>query len=202
MRIVASAQFKEWLSSKRDYPYSHLTMTRSSFYCKWVMLRANYMRMEGVRDVGTECNIVLANSFSVSTLEQLIMTKEARPLPLEMSRIMDDMYVWGRNRSYNWYSGVMDLMHAWLYRAMDVPNKLMVRSCLALEIKSLIYTNFAVYSNVAITLYNNWHTWFDNDYKSAPEDFHALAISSIDYISTAIEIAIIHSVQPATVNSA
>jgi hypothetical protein len=186
MLKLATAEFKEWLKMRLSFPYSHMMVTRANFYCKWVMLRAD-IDGEGVRGVATEKFPVLASTLGHERLQQVIMSGEAKPLSKDMADIMDDMFVWGQSRSYHWYCNVVDLMHNWLVCSMDVPKKEMVRACIAMEVKSLIFTYFAVNSIVGHTIYMNWyHVWFDTGYTHAIDDFQAVALNSLDYVSAEI----------------
>jgi hypothetical protein len=163
-----------------------MMVTRASFYCKWVMFRAN-IDGEGVRNMAAEKFPVLASTLGPERLQQVIMSGEAKPLSKDMADIMDDMYVWGQSRNYHWYCNVVDLMHNWLVCNMDVSEKEMVRACIAMEVKSLIHTYFAVNSVVGHTIYMNWyHIWFEPGYTHAIDDFQALALNSWDYVSAEI----------------
>jgi hypothetical protein len=152
MLKVGTAKFLEWMKFQLMFPYSHMMVIRSSFYCKWVMYRGD-INGEGVRGMATERFPVLASTLGPERLQEVIMSGEAKPLTKEMADIMDDMYVWGQSRNYHWYCNVVDLMHNWLVCNMDVPKKEMVRACIAMEVKSLIYTYFAVNSIVGHTIY-------------------------------------------------
>jgi hypothetical protein len=186
MLKVATAQFLKWMKFQLSFFYSHMMVTRASFYCKLVMLRAD-IDGEGVRNMATEKFPVLASTLGPERLQQVIMSGEAKPLSKDMADIMDDMYVWGQSRNYHWYCNVVDLMHNWLVCNMDVSKKEMVRACIAMEVKSLIHTYFAVNSVVGHTIYMNWyHIWFETGYTHAIDDFQALALNSLDYVSAEI----------------
>jgi hypothetical protein len=186
MLKVATDRFKEWMKFQLSFPYSHMMVTRTSFYCKWVMCRGD-INGEGVRGMATEKFPVLASTLGPERLQEVIMSGEAKPLTKEMADIMDDMYVWGQSRNYHWYCNVVDLMHNWLVCNMDVPKKEMVRACIAMEVKSLIFTYFAVNSIVGHTIYMKWyHVWFETGYTHAIDDFQAVALNSLDYVSAEI----------------
>ena len=201
MRIVASAQFKEWLVQHTAYPYSHLKMTRQSFKCKWVILRAPLKSAAEIPAMSTQCFSVLASCYSPRILEMMIMEKVAVPLPREMAFVMDAMHAWGQSKHYNWYCGVMDLIASWLDLEMEVPQKTVMRACIGLEVKSLISTYFPYNIGTGNQIYSKWYKFFETDYKTAPEDFQALAISSFDYVNWAIAQVNYHAVQPAVVSS-
>ena len=101
MRIPISAAFNKWLLDQQPlYPYSSLQSTRNSIYCKWVMLRGHSRFFENFP--------VLANSFSNSVLLQMLQSGEAKPLPLALSQVMDDMLTWGRDIDPRWFALVID----------------------------------------------------------------------------------------------
>jgi hypothetical protein len=104
MRVPSNAALNEFLMTNSNvYPYNNLKPTRNSFFCKWVLLKG--------RDKGVTVNFpVLANGIPNAVLLDLICSGEGKPLPPELSQIMDDMYWWGKTRIL---SGMNKSLECW-----------------------------------------------------------------------------------------
>lgn len=163
------------------YPYCKLRPTRNSFFCKWVMLQGVQVVREGR---WTEYFPVLANTLPNGLLLELIMTGKAKPFPPGLSKIMDNMYWWGKGKNHEWYEAAIVMLDEALDNEID--RKELVRALISEEIRVEIHAYFGVNSIVAELLWLDWISWFNSTYKDGPKSFHGMALYCFDYIHWSI----------------
>jgi hypothetical protein len=87
MRVITTASFSQWLmANSAVYPYSNIYGTRNSFFCKWVMVKGEDLDRE-------EYFPVPANSLPNGVLLDLVTSGFGKPLPPDISEIMDTLFV-------------------------------------------------------------------------------------------------------------
>ena len=79
------------------FPYSQIRKTRSTVYVKWIVLAA-----------GQSFVNLPSMSLDKPTLNHLIVTQQAWPLPTDMGDIIDYMEWQGRSEDAVWYHNVVD----------------------------------------------------------------------------------------------
>ena len=176
MRVSVTAAFSQYLMDNSTvYPYIKLRPTRSSFFCKWVML-------EGDDRGAKEYFPVLANSLPNAVLLELISSERGVPLPPELSEIMDTMYWWGKKMSVQWYDDVVYMLGMALDNDIEEDRKVLVRAMISVQVKAEIHVYFAVDSIVVELLWIDWVFWFNATYKDGPKSFHGMILYSVDYV--------------------
>jgi hypothetical protein len=164
MRITMSPLFKSFLDNNNRYPWNEIRKTRTSFVCKWVLLRSTARQANEVTNCQTEFNSVLSSSFPQDMLEQHLMSGRMFPLTPDFNGIMDDMHVWGQRKSYEWYCDVLELLHSALTGDADVGRKQIVSEVIELQLTATIYMYFAYNSPVAKIVLEEWNQFFHKRY--------------------------------------
>jgi hypothetical protein len=138
MRVASTPDFNGFLMANAAvFPYSKLRPTRSSFFCKWVML-------QGTDRGSTEYLPVLANSLPNGVICELISSGRAKPFTPELSDIMDAMYWWGKNKNVEWYEEVVVMLDEALDAEYD--RKELFRALILGQVKVSIHEYFGVNS--------------------------------------------------------
>jgi hypothetical protein len=149
MRVATTPTFSEFLMANSNvYPYSKLKPTRNSFFCKWVMVKGEHMDLE-------EFFPVLANSLSNGVLLQLLLSGSGKPLPPDLSDIMDSMYWWGKTKDYVWYEDCIEVLGEALWTDEE-DQKELVRTLISMEVRAMVYEFFHGDSMAAELLHFNW----------------------------------------------
>jgi hypothetical protein len=179
MRVSITPAFSEFLMANSNvYPYSKLRPTRNRCFCKWVMVKGEDMGI-------TEYFPVLANSLPNGVLLELLSSGEGKPLPPELSDIMDSMYWWGKAKSYEWYEESIVVLGEALDTEEDRTE--LVRTLISIQIREEIYRYFAVDSMAGELLWFNWIVWFNETYKMRPKrSFHGMAKLCLEYVNWSI----------------
>jgi hypothetical protein len=180
MRVATTEAFNQFLlSNTHRYPFnSNLHITRSSFFCKWIMVK-------GKSSAGLQVYFPnLANSYSNPVLLHMIHSGEAKPLPLELSQIMDGMWWWGASSSHHWYEQVVTVVSQALDNGLGLNKKDFVRHCLSFHIFEMIQASYHEDSIAFDLVFIEWIHWFNNNYKVQDFDndfcFRLVAITSFN----------------------
>jgi hypothetical protein len=192
MRVSTTPAFNQWLMANGAvYPYSSLKATRNSFFCKWVMVKT----VDSDMDI-EEYFPVPASSLPNGVLLDLILSGSGKPLPPDMSDIMDSLFHWGRIRDYVWYDESIEIVGDSLWNEMEAKHKDVVRSLISMKVKSLIFEYFHVSAMAADLLHLNWLAWFDDTYHIGPVSFHGMAEYSFEYVLWSIGQVNYHAFAP------
>jgi hypothetical protein len=180
MRIPITPSFSEFLRNNSTvFPYSNLIVTRNSCYCKWIIL-------QGLDRGSREFFPVLANSIPNGLLLELLSNEVALPLTPELSKIMDTMYWWGRNRDIYWFEAVVTMLADAVDADEEYDRKELFRAFISVQVRAEIHKYFPIDSVVAELLWLNWISWFNATYQMAPQSFGAMSMYSFDYVSWTI----------------
>jgi hypothetical protein len=186
MRVPTTAAFNKFLMDNgQSYPYSRLHATRNSFFCKWLM-------QKGQSRLGlTYYFPTMANSLRVSLLDAIAIDG-AKPIPPELFGIMDDMFWWGKTRSYEWYERLVDLLGLVLDDGEEIDIRSLVRELIGLRVAAILKEYFAVDSLAFSLLYDKYSEWFFwtydvmDFYHGHKYPFRTMAETSFEYIEWCI----------------
>jgi hypothetical protein len=199
MRITTTVAFSNFLMDNGGvYPYSKLQPTRNTFFCKWIMLRGQQQTQVGD---WTEYFPVMANSVPNGVLLELISSGKAKPFPPDLSRVMDNMYWWGKWRNHEWYEEVIVMLAEALDTDTEHDRKELFRAMISGQVKVEIHEYFGVNSMAAELLWLDWISWFNRTYRFGPKSFRGMAMYSIDYVKWSIAQVNYHAHAPVQVNS-
>ena len=181
MRVPTTRAFDQWLLQRQPwYPWGNLQATRNSIFCKWVILTGT--------DNFHEYFPVLANSFSNGVLLEMLRNGDARPLPLELSQVIDGLHWWGTGLDHHWRDLVVMRVvqfangHVWDKREM-------VRIMINMRVQDII--DEVLEDSVAADLvFVDWIQWFNGTYKKEDFDgaysFKDIAKSCFKYVEESV----------------
>lgn len=141
----------------------------------------------------TEYFPTLANSYSNAVLLEMIRSGEGKPLPLELSQVMDSMHWWGLREDVAWHDNVVFILSRQLDKGGPaVHNKRdFVRNLISLQIQLLIQPYHDIGSPGFYLLHSEWKEWFDGTYRIEVFDgnfcFRWVAIKCFDHMQEIIE---------------
>jgi hypothetical protein len=127
---------------------------------------------------------VPANSVPNGLLLAMISSGSAKPIPPELSDIMDDLYSWAMGRSIEWYRDCIDVLGDALGIDREEEYKVLVRYLIGMEVRAIHGTSMA--SELWLWLYLNWLDWFNVTYSNGPKSFHGMAKYSFEYVNWSI----------------
>jgi hypothetical protein len=186
MRITGTAAFMNWLSANNRYPFNEISKTRTSFHCKWVLLKSSTRQALETRAVRTEYNAVLSSSFPRDLLEQLIISGAATPVIPDYDYIIDDMVVWGHGNRYEWYCDVLDYLAYVLHHCYARNRKWVIRDCILYQVEYLLNGPNGIAINSPVMAFDISHMWqndfIDNIYHVSLE-FQTMVVISQQYVA-------------------
>ena len=184
MRIATTTAFKEFLANNGVFPYTQLSYTRGSIYCKWLLLRSPWRGIRGVLGVEVQYFPVLTSTLPSNTVLELIMTEKALPLTPLLAEVMDSMFIWGNGKSSTWYNDTVELFAYLLEDGINNKREDLMRQQIGLYVEEALESQvFGVIQRDMI--WHNWKTYFTEIYNAGTPYFD-LALNSIAYANWAI----------------
>jgi hypothetical protein len=188
MKLVkAHKKFLQANGSK--FPYSDVRKTRQKFHVKWLMLYSNSREAAGCE---SHCFIVPSKAFKDSTVQRMILTKEALPLPPIMCHIARYMECWGRGVSTIWHHRVLDTLCFFMQEGMALSDEAVLHDCVEFRIRHMVVSridNFQGNLQLVHNILNQWNAYFSVLYKHHTQDFFQLARLSFQYVDGKITMA-------------
>jgi hypothetical protein len=182
MKIKVSANMKSFMDKGNFiYPFNEIRKTRSTMECKWVILSS-----EVEETAQTVYHTVLCASLPEDTLQDLMISQHAVPLPSDLSYCMDNMHDWGQDMDMEWYCGVVQMLASTAQDGFCVNKKGIVRDSLEIKVMALIHLYYGVGSPTAYLLMHGWADLFDNLWRTTDRDFYQLYLCSTQYINNRI----------------
>eukprot|EP00797_Seminavis_robusta_P006831 Sro145_g067411.4 (203) ;mRNA; f:105164-105772 len=182
MRIATSPRFSKWLISVNAYPFNELRATRHGFTCKHVVIwERNFTNRH-------DYTCVLAKTIDVSILEDLIMQGGCKPLPPDMTGIMDFMFEQGLQKSPPWYNHVVSTLSEMLEGSERCERKNIFIECIYWLVKEMITKSYDFNSNEGQIVMDAWHGycshWYDYNNQIS---FQILTLMSETFVDDCIE---------------
>ena len=181
MRITTTPSFSKWLLSVSSaYPFNELKATRHGFICKYVILKEENL------------SCWRADSFDGPILEEMIMKGRCKPLPPDMTSIMDFMLgnkgAIGK-RLPQWYNAVLATLYAMLELPEPCGRKEIFTECIYYLVEELISKRYNLYSSSeGEMLMDAWLGYFNHwyDYDNSIS-FLASSLTSEEFVEDCIE---------------
>ncbi|CAB9515233.1 expressed unknown protein [Seminavis robusta] len=182
MRINTSQVFSKWLLDKSFYPYNELRATRYSFECRYVLLEAGEVQHPSFRSL--KC--VAVSSFDPPSLEQLIMSGNAKPMTPDMSCILDSLESWGYFHNIEWYSIVLDMVATMFEEDKPTSKEKMYKQCIYWRVREKAHETYEYESLRHDAVLTYWSDWFDRTYPIVKVSFRVMTLMSEDFVSDII----------------
>ena len=105
---LSNKEFKEFhVKVKNKFPCKEIRVTRNKCHPKWLMLNSNSEPGMCLHRGGLFP--LLASTMDSETVQRLIMSRQALPLPPDFSAVLDDMHHWGRSVNPLWCCKTLEL---------------------------------------------------------------------------------------------
>jgi len=118
--LVSKATLQDFMKAKIDsFPYEDIKVTRNHFHPKWILLT------ERAKTPGAGNPISQPMSATVleqDTLDYLIVSEEAIPLPDSICAVLDYMDVFGKKKYYQWYQEVVEAIADLIRKRCALPQ--------------------------------------------------------------------------------
>ena len=159
------------------FPYNQIRKTCSSIYVKWLVLAA-----------GGQSFVTLPSiSIDRPTLNHLVMTQQAWPLPAEMGEIVDYMECWGRSEDSVWYHNVVDWIAFICSEGIKRDHLGLLYDCVALRVRRLIEQHMGTrMTQRTRRLFQQWREYFFSQYENGSTKFVTLKRASIAFVRGAM----------------
>ena len=159
------------------FPYNQVRKTRNTIYAKWLVLAAG------------QSSFVTLPSISLDkpTLNHLVMTQQAWPLPADMSEIIDYMECWGRGEDRVWYHNVVDWIAFICREGIKRDHLGLLYDCVALRVKRIIDEELGSRTTeLTRRLLRQWREYFFSQFENGSTDFITVKRASIAFVRGAM----------------
>ena len=184
MRISTSPGFSKWLLTvKNSYPFSDLRVTRQGFNCKYVIVKEK----DGLTiNEQYFCRPTILTP--ISLIEELMYQGGCKPVPPDMTGIIDFMMDGGLQRSDDWYSIVLYTLWEILDGQRPCEREDLFVECIYWWVKERITESFDLDSTNGQTIMQCWHNfywhWYHYD-NNMP--FSILFLKCEDFVNECLE---------------
>jgi len=176
------------------YPYCDVLQTRRNFHASYLFMKRSTRGV--IWGTGPFDWVALSSSmFDTETVQHLIVSKQALPVPPDMGAVLDCMEYWGRRIDPNWYDLVVQWMALMCYCGTQggsaVPKERIMMQCIEPRIERMLHYclgGILPFVECRILL-DEWRVFFEHDYNYGAghfKDFFYLANRSFDYIGSVI----------------
>lgn len=161
-----------------EFPFNAMRRTRHRVCCKWLIVFSSGdtpLRRQ------SPCHAILSSCFDSDTVQHLIVSRRAAPLPPVMGNIMDIMDTWGRMKSNRWHEEVVELLASHVHERVDETDVNLFYECIKLWVLSTLETHHFGYG-----LFDEWTEYFDQLWEYETKDYFDLARESISFVNDRI----------------
>lgn len=181
---MSADRFKVFYERYKDtFPYNQVRVTRNSIHSKWLLMGCKH---PGIMFYTGRLFATLSETMDKATVDCLIVSRKAVPLPDDFCTVMDSMYFWGRCISFQWYRKTLELLNYFLrqgdcefQRGTNMKTYL-YREVIGIRVQQRIQMSFAG-GNTA--LYEAWRKHYKERINSGETEFFGLAVSSFQFLS-------------------
>jgi len=148
--IVSKKGFQKFVQDHAErWPWSEIRLTRTSYSPEWTMM----LSFKG-NDVLPQ--IVRAACFYKDTLQHLVVTLQALPVPPKASEVLSYMEHKGKKVSVDWCNEVVMFVFRQMNNGHPVANCALVLHCLKCRVKEMLSDALAATPDAQVALLNHW----------------------------------------------
>jgi len=149
---------------KHSYPYSTIPCTRQGYYPKWLLV-ATSKNKQGLVLRKTGYYVIKSSCLSHDNLQNIIISGDGIPLPVEFAEVVDGLETWGGIHWTCWLEKSLQLMYEYMrednmYGGIGPTKMRLFHDCILLAVQwkagYKFYTNSPEYNLVL----SNWNTYF------------------------------------------
>ena len=153
---------------------------------QWVFLKSDWKWTAGILRLATDWFPVHSSCLPPVILQELLMSGSAVALTPEMEEVMNEMFVWGQDLSYFWYSETLERFAFWTRHGLDPDRKTLVSEVIELHVKAIVNRYFLVGDFAYQYMVGKWWLEFERYIYSPSKSFHAMVQASINYTNWCI----------------
>jgi hypothetical protein len=131
------------------------------------------------------------------TVQRMIVSRRAIPLPDNFCHVMDSMYHWGRCMSALWYMKTLELFKFYLFHDdNDFQRRCLLKTFLYREVIRIRMYEILLTSSFQVchyTVQRAWSRHYNERVDSGETEVFMLAVSSIEFVRNEIEIRRLHA---------
>ena len=166
------------LENGSRHPYNDILITRNRMHVQWLMLFTSPRPPNGLID--RHPIVVPTTTFDADTVQHLLLTKQALPVPNVVSKVIDCMEDWGKEYDLEWYNEVVNLIAYLLSNQTVLTQEELFYDLLEFKINALIYEYIGLNEHVTATrIFDLWKDKFHYDFcYNGVRDFKQAAVAS------------------------
>lgn len=166
------------------FPYCEIPSTRHGFRVKWLLFDVPKSTVLFKRS--TKYAVPASSVGDMEAATDLIVKKQALPLPNDYADIMDVMEWWGRTVSPLWHQTVLDLMYYNLKNERNISRENLFYRCIAHRVEDML-NSLTINSDAAPAIMEQWIAFFENIYKYETKDYFGCCVNSFRFVENKVE---------------
>lgn len=188
-KTSAAQRFKAFYDSHKDeFPYNQVRCTRHSIYSKWLLVETR--SASGIRFYRGRLFAMLSNLMDKKTVQRMIVSRRALPLPDSFCSVMDSMYHWGRCVSPQWYQKTLELLKHYLLQGNNDFQRdgksFLYREVIRLRVFERLHNAFPHNCSNYYNAHRAWGRHYKERVEAGESDFFMIAASSFEFLSNEI----------------
>jgi len=189
MKLCADA-VKLFMEKKKDvYPFNSIPQTRRGYYPKWLLAASKNRQGTLWRRDGHY--VIKSSCLSHDNVQQLIMSGDGIPLPVEFGEVVDALETWGAIHWSCWLQKSLHLMYEYMrednmYGGIGPTKMKLFHDCILLGAQWKAGYRFHANSPEHNLVLSNWNTYFWVRCRET-YSFHQLACDSMNCVAEMIQ---------------
>lgn len=183
MIINCPSEYRYFLQENGSvYPYRDILKTRKSMHVSWLIIKRQGR-------CGTKWCSIPSKMLKKCTVTHLIISKEALPIPSDISEILDVMECWGKGYDLQWHNLAIDYVGYLCSNGFELNRESIVHHVIEIGMRVVVQRRQRRGSNhlpfnMAM---EEWEAFFDEQYKyGKSRRFIDLARASFRYMQALI----------------
>lgn len=172
-------QFKQLSGSK--YPYTDILTTRRSYHVKWLIV-------SWFKDRNRQRPIP-SSAFTKETVNYLICTKQALPVPSCFDNIIEYVELWGvKHHSELWYTQCIEWIAFLLKEGIRKSHLKACYECIEFRVRNLAHQHAGLCGGqLTETAMDKWVDYYLDLVNSGETDFVMMLIGSCNFMHQTVE---------------
>jgi len=174
---------------KHSYPYSTVPCTRQGYYPKWLL--ATSKNKQGLVLRKTGYYVIKTSCLSHDNVQNIIITGDGIPLPVEFAEVVDGLETWGGIHWTCWLEKSLKLMHEHMrednmHGGVGPTKMRLFHDCILLGVQLKAGCRFHANSPEHNLVLSNWNAYFWVRCRET-YSFHELACDSMNCVAEMIQ---------------
>jgi len=185
-----SISIKSFMDEHKDsYPCSAVPCTRQGYHPKWLLATSKNKKGLVLRKTGY-C-VIKTSCLSHHNVQNIIITGDGIPLPVEFAEVVDGLETWGGIHWTCWLERSLKLMHEYIrednmYGGVGPTKMRLFHDCILLAVQWKAGYRFCANSPEHNLALSNWNAYFWVRCRET-YSFHELACDSMNCVAEMIQ---------------